>query len=237
MQDILGDALLDYWKGSYTEDLITETNISEADALSLPHLFRDYKDMPNLEQKALKTCQGRVLDIGCGAGSHSLWLQEKGFDVMALDTSPGAVTVSQARGVQKILQTNLLSFEGELFDTLLLLMNGTGIFGTLKTIPIYLAHLKTLLKPNGQILIDSSDLQYMYDRNEDGSIWVPRDRYYGELDFTISYKGETSEPFPWLYLDANRFEVLATEAEFHFEIVTEGAHYDYLARLTLRSHS
>jgi len=237
MQDIIGDALLDYWKGNYTEDLITETNISEADTLSLPYLFRDYKDMPAIEQIALKACRGSVLDIGCGAGSHSLWLQKQGLEVTGLDSSVGAVQVARARGVQQVVQSILLDFGGATFDTLLLLMNGTGIFGTLEATPAYLAHLKKLLNPNGQILIDSSDLQYMYDQNEDGSIWVPSDRYYGELDFIVSYKGQESELFPWLYIDAQRFEALANEAGFNFEILAEGTHFDYVARLTVRDHS
>ena len=237
MSDILGQALLDYWEGKYTEDLLTETNISDEDTLSLPYLFRDFEDMPPLEQKALQNCYGTVLDIGCGSGSHSLWLQKKGFEVSALDSSLGAVTVAKNRGVHRVFHKHLMAFEGATFDTLLLLMNGTGIFGVLKQTTNYLAHLKTLMNPNGQILIDSSDLQYMYDRNEDGSIWVPGDRYYGELDFTISYKGKSGDPFPWLYLDVHRFQELAQEAGFAFEILAEGNHYDYLAKLTLRSHS
>lgn len=237
MQDILGDALLDYWEGNYTEDLITETNISEADTLSLAYLFRDFKDMPKLEKEALKACRGNVLDIGCGAGSHSLWLQSQKLEVTALDSSKGAIQVAKSRGVQRVVHKELLNFEGTTFDTLLLLMNGTGIFGSIEATHKYLSHLKTLLHPNGQILVDSSDLQYMYDRNEDGSIWVPSDRYYGELDFTLYYKGRESETLPWLYLDAGRFKSLAQEAGFNFDILVEGEHYDYLAQLTLHSHS
>ncbi len=111
-------------------------------------------------------------------------------------------------------------------------MNGTGIFETVKKTTKYLQHLKSILKPNGQILIDSSDLQYMYDRNEDGSIWVPQERYYGELEFTMSYKGETTPTFPWLYLDESLFQRLAEAVEFNFEVLERGENFDYLARLS-----
>ncbi|MDC8004476.1 class I SAM-dependent methyltransferase [Aureisphaera galaxeae] len=237
MKDIFGKALLDYHKGNYTEDPVTETNISEEDVLPLPHLFRSYEEMPPLEQLALQNASGKVLDVGCGAGSHSLFLEEKGMDVMAIDISEGAVQVTQERGVKNVLHTPLLELNDETFDTILLLMNGTGIFETVTKVSTYLQHLKTLLKPNGQILVDSSDLKYMYDTTEEGGIWVPADRYYGELEFMMSYKGEQTQPFDWLYLDEHLFEKLASESGFQFEILARGEHYDYLARLIVAEYS
>jgi hypothetical protein len=136
--------------------------------------------------------------------------------------------------MSKTENVRLLEFEGGPFDTILLLMNGTGIFARLEFVPKYLEQLKSLLKPGGQVLVDGSDLQYMYDRTEEGAIWVPADRYYGELDFIISYKGQSTPPFPWLYLDERLLEEYATQAEFDFKIVTRGENFDYLARLTLR---
>ena len=72
MRDVFGTAILDYQQGNYTEDLVTSTSISKEDVLPLPYLFRDFSKMPVLEQAALKLAKGRVLDVGCGAGSHSL---------------------------------------------------------------------------------------------------------------------------------------------------------------------
>ena len=117
------------------------------------------------------------------------------------------------------------------FDTILLLMNGTGIFQTISQTSKYLQKLKTLLAPNGQILIDSSDIIYMYDENEDGSFLVPADSYYGELTFTISYKNQTEEAFPWLYLDYNTLQNAAFANGLQCELIVEGKHFDYLARL------
>ena len=230
MKDLFGHALLDYQNGLYTEDLITSTNISEEDDLPLPYLFRDFKDMPKLEQKALKLAKGSVLDVGCGAGNHSLYLQKKGFDIKAIDISKGAIEVSNLRGITNAEVKNLLD-ETETFDTILLLMNGTGIFQELSKVSKHLTHLKSLLKPNGQILIDSSDIKYMYE-DEDGGYWMDmHSNYYGELDYFLSYKGETETPMKWLYLNFETLKLACETVGLKCELILEGQHFDYLARL------
>lgn len=231
MVDIIGIALLDYYNGNYSEDILTETNISEEDELPLPYLFRTFEEMPKLEQKALKSAKGRVLDVGCGAGSHSLYLQEKGLDVLGIDTSEGAIEVCKLRGLNNALKIDILELDNEKFDTILLLMNGTGIFQNLENTSKYLQHLKSLLNSNGQILIDSSDLQYMYDSTEEGGIIVPANRYYGELEFKMSYKEMESEYFEWLYLDEKLFENICSENNLDFEVIARGKNFDYLARI------
>lgn len=235
-KDILGKALLDYFKGNYTEDILTETNISEEDVLPLPYLFRDYKDMPKIEQEALKHCRGKVLDVGCGAGSQALYLQNQGLEVKAIDISEGAVEVCKLRGVKDVRQEDLLNLKEEKYDTILMLMNGTGIFKNLVSTTTYLSHLKKLLKPEGQILIDSSDIIYMFDTDEDEGVWIPADKdYYGELTFKMTYKEETSEAFEWLYLDFNTLHLLCDENGLDCEMILEGEHFDYLAKLTLKN--
>lgn len=235
MKDLFGKAILDYQLNNAPEDLITETSISEADEMSVAYLFRDYKEMPKLEKKALQLSKGKVLDVGCGAGSHALYLQEeKKLDVTAIDISAKAVQACQLRGVQKVKMQNLLDTDAtEKFDTILLLMNGTGIFEKLDRISIYLQKLKSLLNEGGQILIDSSDIIYMYDQDEDGAYEIPANGYYGELTFTIQYKGETEDTFPWLYLDYNTLQNAAHANGLNCELIIEGKHFDYLAKLTL----
>lgn len=233
MKDVFGRAILDFQTHNAPEDLITETNISEADTMSVAYLFRSYTGMPKIEQKALQLAKGKILDVGCGAGSHSLILQEKGFEVTAIDISQNAVKACQLRGIKNARTLHLLELENESFDTILLLMNGTGIFGTLATTTTYLQKLKSLLTPNGQILIDSSDIIYMFDQDDDGAYLVPADGYYGELTFTVRYKGQTEDPFPWLYLDYNTLQNAAHANGLQCELLLEGDHFDYLARLTL----
>lgn len=230
MKDLFGNALLDYQNGIYTEDIITSTSISDEDELPLPYLFRGFNEMPKLEQKALKLCKGSVLDVGCGSGSHSLYLQANGFSTKAIDVSKGAIEVAKKRGVLKAKLLNFLD-ETEMFDTILLLMNGTGIFQEIIQVSKYLSHLKSLLKPNGQILIDSSDIKYMYE-DEDGGVWMDScANYYGELDYFISYKGEKETTIKWLYLDFDTLKQACKTVGLKCELVMEGEHFDYLARL------
>lgn len=235
MKDLFGKAILDYQTNNSPEDLITETSISEADEMSVAYLFRNYIEMPKLEQKALQLAKGKVLDVGCGAGSHALELQnERKLDVTAIDISENAVKACQLRGIENVKVANILDLDSEnKFDTILLLMNGTGIFGTLNETAKYLQKLKSLLNEGGQILIDSSDLIYMFDQDEDGAYSIPADGYYGELTFTVQYKGETEETFPWLYLDYNTLQNAALANDLQCELVAKGEHFDYLAKLSL----
>lgn len=233
MLDLFGKAILDFQTNNAPQDLITETNISEPDEMSVAYLFRDYTEMPKIEQKALQLSKGKILDVGCGAGSHSLYLEQKGFEVTSFDTSENAIRACELRGLKNARFQNVLDVGNEKFDTILLLMNGTGIFGTLAQTSNYLQKLKSLLNPGGQILIDSSDIIYMFDQEEDGSVWIEADGYYGELTFTVSYKNETEEPFPWLYLDYNTLQNAANANGLNCELVKEGRHFDYLAKLFL----
>ena len=232
MKDLFGQAILDFQTNNSPEDLQTETSISEADEMPVAYLFRAFDQMPLLEQTALELAKGKTLDVGCGAGSHSLYLQDKGLEVTAIDISAKAIAACQLRGLKHARVQHVLAIQNETFDTILLLMNGTGIFRTLEELPTYLQKLQSLLNPNGQILIDSSDLIYMYDENEDGSYSIPAEGYYGELTFTVSYKGQTEEPFPWLYLDYNTLQRAAQAHGFQCDLLVEGDHYDYLARLS-----
>lgn len=235
MKDLFGKAILDYQTNNSPEDLVTETSISEADEMPVSYLFRTYNEMTELEQKALQLAKGSVLDVGCGAGSHTLALQnERKLDVTAIDISENAVKACQLRGIENVKVANILDLDVEnKFDTILLLMNGTGIFGTLNETAKYLQKLKSLLNQGGQILIDSSDLIYMYDQDEDGAYSIPAEGYYGELTFTVQYKGETEDTFPWLYLDYNTLQNAAIANGLKCELLLEGEHFDYLAKLSL----
>ena len=237
MKDLFGQALLDYQNSNYTEDIVTSTSISEDDVLPIPYLFRSYKDMPKIEQKALDLSKGKVLDVGCGAGSHSLYLQnEKGLVVKAIDISEGAIDVCKKRGVKQTEVLDVLT-ETEQFDTILLLMNGTGLFQKLDQVTKYLLHLKSLLNANGQILIDSSDIIYMYE-DENGSDnyldWFDENvNYYGELEYYVEYKGEKEEPFNMLYLDFELLKNACKALNLKCEMLAEGEHYDYLAKINI----
>jgi SAM-dependent methyltransferase len=235
MKDLFGKAILDFQTNNAPEDLITETSISEADEMTVAYLFRSYEEMPKMEQTALQLAKGKILDVGCGAGSHSLYLQyEKKLDVTAIDISPNAISACQLRGIKKARVQDVMTIENENFDTILLLMNGAGMCGRLKKLEAFLLKLRSLLNENGQILVDSSDIIYMFDDDEDGGKWIPSDNeYYGELVFNIEYKGEKETPFDWMYVDYNTLQNAAVANGLQCELVLEGAHYDYLARLSI----
>ena len=234
MKDLMGRAIWDYYYQENSEDLQTETSISELDDLPVSYLFRDYQEMNALEKKALDLSFGKVLDVGSGAGSHSLYLQnERKLEVTALDISPKSIEVCKARGVKNAICEDLLQFSEKDFDTILLLMNGTGIFQSLEHIDQYLQKLKSLVAENGQILLDSTDILYMYDQDEDGGVLVPATGYYGELDYYLHYKGESEEPMKWLYLDFDTLENAAIANGFKIQKIKQ-LEDSYLAQLTLK---
>jgi ubiquinone/menaquinone biosynthesis C-methylase UbiE len=232
--DIIGNACRDYLKKP-DKNLSIEvwSNIAETDVIPVHYLFRPFKEMPPLEQEALKQCRGKVLDIGAGAGSHALWLQEQDFDVTALEISLGCCEVMQKRGVKNILQEDFFALAVEdKYDTLLMLMNGIGIVGTTDRLKEFFNMARKILKPGGQILVDSSDLRYLF-LEDDGSILINlNDSYYGEVEYRMSYKGQKGRRFPWLFIDDQLMEYHAEKNGFRFERIAEGEHYDYLARLT-----
>jgi len=235
MKDLFGKAILDYQTNNSPEDLITETTISEEDEMSVAYLFRSYKEMPSMEQKALQLAKGKILDVGCGAGSHSLYLQnELNLEVTAIDISSNAIQACSLRGIKDARVQDVMTLENETYDTILLLMNGAGMCGKLKNIPNFLIKLKSLLNPGGQILLDSSDIIYMFDDDEDGGKWIPSDNeYYGEVVFNIGYKGEKEKPFNWMYIDYNTLQNAAFANDLQAELILEGQHYDYLAKLSI----
>mgnify|MGYP001594502999 FL=1 len=234
MKDLMGRAIWDYYYQENPEDLQTETSISEMDDLPVSYLFRDYQEMNALEKKALDLSFGKVLDVGSGAGSHSLYLQnERKLEVTALDISPKSIEVCKARGVKNAICEDLLQFSEKDFDTILLLMNGTGIFQSLEHIDQYLQKLKSLVAENGQILLDSTDILYMYDQDEDGGVLVPATGYYGELDYYLHYKGESELPMKWLYLDFDTLENAAIANGFKIQKI-EQLEDSYLAKITLK---
>src|SRR5690349_15908572 len=196
MQDILGNALYDYYFGNRQGKLWIINQYGPKEEMPVAMYFRQYKDMSVLEQKALKHCRGPVLDIGAGAGSHALWLQQKGHAVTALDISAKAVEVMQHRGVLNTLNKNIFDYTGVQFNTLLLLMNGIGLANTIPGLQHFLQHVKQLLHPDGQLIFDSSDVAYIYEET-----LLPKHYYYGEVAYRYQYKKEKTDWFTWLYID------------------------------------
>ncbi|CUP00019.1 methyltransferase type 11 [Bacteroides uniformis] len=232
-KDPMGTAIADYFKRHKADRLRVFSSQFDEDEIPVEELFRTEKQMPLLERTALQMATGRILDVGAGSGCHSLALQEAGKEVHAIDISPLSVEVMKQRGVCSVSQTNLFNEQfADEYDTILMLMNGSGIIGKLENLPDFFRKMKLLLRPGGCVLMDSSNLSYLFEE-EDGSIVIDlAGDYYGEVDFQMQYKNVKGDSFDWLYIDFQTLSLYAAENGFTAELVKEGTHYDYLAKLS-----
>lgn len=231
-QDPMGRAMLDYLNQPNEEATITvHCNIADDDVIPVPLLFRNWQSMSALEQLAIDSCYGRVLDLGAGAGSHALELQQRGLAVVAADISPGAVEVMNMRGVKDVRAADVTSLTDERFDTILLMMNGIGLTGTLAGFLKWLKSIKPMLLPGGQIIFDTSDIEYLY-MDEEGNSHIPEDMsYYGEVRYQMEYLDTLGPEFPWLFIDSITLTDLAYDAGFDVELLDTGDNFTYLVRL------
>lgn len=230
--DPMGRAIYEYHKFGKAEDVVVHSSMFDDDVIPIETLFRNLVEMPAIERVALETAYGDILDVGAGSGCHSLALKGLGKKSVAIDISPLSVQVMKDRGLDARLVNFYDNSFAETYDTVLMLMNGTGIIGNLENIGNFFARLKQILRPGGCLLIDSSDLRYLFEE-EDGSLMIDlADEYYGQVDFQMQYKEDLGEPFDWLYLDFNTLAYYAEENGFKAEVVAEGEYYDYLAKLT-----
>ncbi|NCD69153.1 class I SAM-dependent methyltransferase [Mucilaginibacter agri] len=226
MSDILGQALHGYYTEKAKHKLWIHNKYGPKEEMPIATYFREEDDMPDLEWMAVEQCRGKVLDIGAGAGSHALFLQQEGHEVTAIDISPLSVQVMKDRGVNHVLQADIYTFNQGKYDTLLLLMNGIGLAGTIENLKRLLIHFKTLMAEDAQLLFDSSDVAYLYEGN------LPTEGYYGEIQYQYEYNKQTSDWFNWLYIDEHTLQAVAEEMGFNMDVLIEDEYGQYLARLT-----
>ena len=235
MEEMVADGadIIDYLAHGKASKLRVFSSMFDEDEIPVNQLFRTFQEMPSLEQKALQLSTGKILDVGAGSGCHTLALQEMGKEVTAIDISPLSIEAMNKRGVKDARLQNFFdrSLTGP-FDTILLLMNGSGIIGKLENLPAFFHRLKEVLARDGQLLLDSSDLSYLFE-DEDGNLDIaPEDDYFGEIDFRMQYKSIKGDSFDWLYIDFNTLNLYARQAGFKAEKIEDGEHYDYLARIS-----
>lgn len=235
-KDPMGAAISDFYalKGKPTGRLRVFSSQFDEDEIPVKQLFRSFNQMPTLERTALQLAAGKILDVGAGSGCHALALQAANKEVYAIDISPLSVEVMQQRGVKEAHSVNFFDeqFQGK-FDTILMLMNGSGIVGRIENMPQFFMRTKQLLNQNGCILMDSSDLKYLFEE-EDGSYLIDiAGDYYGQVDYQMQYKDIKGDPFDWLYIDFETLSLYAAQCGFKAEMIKKGAHYDYLAKLSI----
>lgn len=225
--DVFGEALKDQFIKPPAETLWVHNSYDEPEEMPVDIYFRDEKEMPELELKALQLCEGKVLDVGAGVGSHALILQRNGFDVTGMDISAAAVSIMKQRGLKNAIEGNILTYTGAKYDTLLFMMNGIGLTGTIPGLKAFLKQVKHLLNPGGQLVFDSSDLSYLYQE-----VAFPLNGYYGEVSFRYEYKSIKGNWFKWIYVDQQTLKTIATALGWEVTIVFEDDNDQYLARLT-----
>ncbi len=230
--DVFGEAIRDFYGGKKNVKIKVDSTITEGEEIDVAYLFRKEDQYPELEHQALSLCQGKVLDVGAGAGSHSLFLQKQNQDVTALEKSELAAQIIKQRGVHKVASSDLFVYSPEKYDTILMLMNGLGIVGSIDKLPAFFEQMKKVLTPNGNILVESTDIMYMYTNDEDGAVDINLyGKYYGELTYDISYK-KHQQSFDWLFLSFDLLSDYAEKNGFHCEFIFGGPEDNYLARLT-----
>lgn len=231
-QDPFGLACFEYYNGNKTAKIKVISDLVEDDYIPVKHLFRNYDEMPDVEQKALDLCNGYILDVGAGAGAHALYLQSKGESVVAVDSSELACEVMEKRGVENVIQTDFFDWQTNMqFDTILMMMNGIGLVGELERLPVFLKKIKELLKPNGAVIVDSSDICYLFEDEDTEELPEMMDNYYGEVEYQMLYKQAKTDRFKWLFIDSKMLTFFANENGFNCNIIYEGEHYEYLAEL------
>lgn len=225
--DVFGQALTDIYKTGEADTLWLHNSYGEPEEMPLEFFFRDDEEMPVLELQALHMCTGKVLDIGAGVGSHALLLQAFNIDVTAIDVSAAAVDIMKDRGVQKALLQDVFTYH-EKFDTILMLMNGIGLTGTLSGFKDFLIKIKDLLNPGGQVIFDSSDISYLYE-----DLAKPLDHYFGEVSYQYEYQGKKGGWFNWVYIDEETIKAIAKETGWNCEMIFDDGEDQYLVKLTL----
>ncbi len=214
-------ALSEYFYNRKSEELTLHNNYGEPEFMPLEVLFRSPDEISELEYYALTLCQGHVLDIGAGVGVHSLMLQNNDIEVTALEISSMACQIMADRGVKNIIHGDLFKIATKQYDTLLLLMNGFGLSGNINRVPQFLDRLKQMLKPGGKVLLDSSDVSYIYQQKPS--------HYYGEVKFCYEYKHIIGEWFDWLYVDQQTLLNLLNANNWQGQIIFEDENDQYLA--------
>lgn len=250
MKDILGQAIADRFYRSSAARLRVHTRWglradgqpigSSTEIMPVKTYFRSSDDMPELEWTALQHCKGKILDIGAGAGSHSLLLQGMGMDVTAMDISPLNAAVMKERGVKKVISRDFFSLQpgNPPYDTLLLLMNGIGLAGTLDGLHLFLQKAHTLIRPGGALVFDSSDVAYLYrgrtprkSAAQQAGIPLSGD-YYGEINYQYEYRRQRTDWFKWLFVDKRTLRRIATKERWKLQILFQDQFDQYLVKLT-----
>ncbi len=223
IRDAYGRALLaQYESGEPTAEFV-ERDDGYLDTGADPGAyFESYRAWPAAERRAVRFARGRVLDIGCGAGRHALYLQEKGFDVTGIDSSPGAIKVCKLRGLKKALVRSIAEINGfkpGSFDTVLMLGNNFGLFGSAAGAKRLLKALSRITSQGARIIAgtrnpylttEPAHLQYQRLNKQRG-------RMPGQIRLRVRYGSIIGSWFDYLLVSPKEMETLLKGSEWQID--------------------
>ena len=213
-QDAFGHAMYDYFSSGMRNPHINEVIEREDGYIETSGgpaaYFAGYRNWPPEEKKALRYVRGRVLDIGCGAGRHSLYLQGKGLEVVGIDNSPLAIEVCKQRGFKHAEVTSINQINSKLgvFDTVLMLGNNFGLFGSYAGVKRLLKRISGITSKNARIIATSNDI-YRTDNPEHlkyHELNRKRGRMAGQIRFRVRYHQYATPWFDYLLVSKNEME-------------------------------
>ena len=225
-------AMHDYWAGVQQEPLRIIRSDGYEDVIPVDRFFDD--ELGDGDRQALDRCLGRVLDVGAGAGRHSLYLQAVGHEVYAIDVCSELVSeVLPRRGVRSVEQADIYSYSPKRsYDTILLLGHGLGLAGSLAGLEVLLDRCAQLVRWGGIVIADSlevsvteAQVHLTYQEN-----LLRAGRYRGEMSFHLEYGELVGEEFDWLHVDIG---TLATVADcWDVELIWEDEAGNYVAKIS-----
>ena len=213
-EDAFGKALFDYYKNK-GEHLVIERDDGYCDILEMKHYFTEFEQWSEYQKEAMYYVEGKVLDIGCGAGRHCLYLQKNGLDVVGIDNSPLAIKVCKLRGVKEAEMIDLHEMKEDLgiFDTIIMLGNNFALFGNPTAAKKTLKKFFKMTSENGRIVAECMD-PYPTD-NQDHLEYHARNRTRGR------YSGQITVRFRYLKHISSWGDLLFLSKEEMKEIIKE----------------
>ncbi|MFX0030219.1 MAG: class I SAM-dependent methyltransferase [Candidatus Hermodarchaeota archaeon] len=228
-----GLALKEFYKGNEQAKVIFLRDDGLRDEYFVSQCFRNEQDFSTFDNKAIDLCYGKVLDIGAGVGPHSLALQNRGLDVYALDISSYACDIMKNRGIRNVICSDVYELDEKNFDTILLMGRAIGFVEDISGLQNFLEFCKTLLNPNGQIILDSLDVRYTDDAGHLAYQEKNRKlgRYFGVIGLQMEYKGRLGEKFRLLHIDSQTLKGCAEEIGWVFELIIQEETGSYLGKI------
>jgi len=211
-QDAFGRGIYDAYLGEIVDEVI-EREDGYVDVSQGPESYLSkFEDWPKHQQRAMRHAWGRVLDIGCGGGRHSLHLQEKGLDVLGIDTSPMALKCCRERGLKKMKLMDITSVSRKLgtFDSIVMMGNNFGLFANPRRAKWLLRRFHGMTSPGALIIAETMDIYQTDEKHHlDYQAWNrKRGRMSGQVRIRARYKKYCTPWFDYLMVSKQELEAI-----------------------------